>query len=169
MALLLALLLPLDLAIPTQLGGPLRRDLAGAERGLALRVLAPESTPAEAREISVELIHTNVGEVPIALVRDDCDSATHFLQLDGVEYPLRVPQLGCRKRTEPLAPGASFSTFVRVALTRDPHWDLDQGPTAGCGRHRVAASYRTNAFLRADDTWAGALDALPFEIAVDCP
>src|SRR5262245_51383456 len=123
MALLLALLLPLDLAVPTQLAGPVPRDLLGAVRGLALRLRAPELVR-PGGGVELELEHTNVGAVPIHLIDDDCDGLTHFVQIDQVEYPVHRPRLGCAKSSRLLAPGESFSTFTNIDASAAPFRDL---------------------------------------------
>jgi hypothetical protein len=168
MAILLALLLPLDLVFPTRLPGAMPRDLAGGVEGVALRLHAPGRVRPGA-QVRLELEHTNVGTIPIRLVDDDCDQLTHFVQIDRVEYPVRLGGAACEKSTRLLAPGESFSTFTLIETSAAPFRDLSAGAAAGCGWHRLAGSYRANAFLRDGDVWAGALDALPLELEVVCP
>lgn len=160
------LLVALDLAIPSQLAGRLPHDLAGAVAGLALRLRAPEA--AEPGEVAIELVHTNVGRATLRVIEDDCDSLTHFVQIDGVEYPLRR-RGPCRLTERLLDPGESFSTFAAIRAIAAPFHHLEEGPAAGCGTHRIAASYRANSFNRRDPLWEGSLDTLPLALEVSCP
>ncbi len=164
--LLVAALLPLDLAVPTV--GP--TTVAGGLLGAVGRVELVLRAPSRARvgPVTVELVHENVGDAVLRLVDDDCDGVTNFLRVDGVEYPVHRPA-GCLGTTRVLRPGERFSTFVALRAIAAPFHDLAAGPAAACGAHTLAASYRTNDFRRPADTWSGAVDADAADFEVVCP